>query len=159
MNDFSLTTVIARQPAVVFAFIAEPTNMTRWYDAVDHVTTSAGDPVGLGATFEVFRSLPGGRATNTVEITEYEPGRRITFESRRGPTPFRYTYILEPEHRGTRLTLQGRISSAGLMGPAAHLGGVATRLFKHGMKRNLDVLKGVLESEPWKGSSIEDKRR
>lgn len=148
MGDFSLTIAIEQQPAVAFAFIAEPTNMTRWYDAVDHVTITAGVPVGLGARFEIIRSLPGGRAINDVEITEYEPNRRITVESRQGPTPFRYTYTLEPIGDGTLLTLNGRISGAGLARPAAHLGTVATQLFKRGMKQNLDTLKSRVESEP-----------
>jgi uncharacterized protein YndB with AHSA1/START domain len=147
MGDFSLTIAIEQPPAVVFAFIAEPTNMTRWYDAVDQVTITAGIPVGLGATFEIIRSLPGDRAINDVEITEYQLNRRITMESRQGPTPFRYTYTLKPIGDGSVLTLDGRISGAGLPGPVAHLGAVATQLFKRGMKRNLDLLKGLVESE------------
>jgi uncharacterized protein YndB with AHSA1/START domain len=89
MGDFSLTVTIERPPADVFAFIAEPTTTTQWYDAVDHVTVTPGHPVGLGARFETIRSLPGGPVTNRVEITQYEPPSRVSVESRHGPTPFR----------------------------------------------------------------------
>jgi uncharacterized protein YndB with AHSA1/START domain len=158
MGDFSLTVAIEQQPAVVFAFIAEPTNMTRWYHAVDHVTITAGEPIGRGTRFETVRSLPGGRAINDVEIIDYEPNRRITFESPEGPTPFRYRYTLEPTGNHTVVTLEGRISGAGLPGPAAHLGPVATRLFKRGMKQNLDVLKRLVESEPPRRSTVKTRR-
>jgi uncharacterized protein YndB with AHSA1/START domain len=155
MGDFSLTIAIEQQPAAVaFAFIAEPTNMTRWYDAVDDVTITAGEPIGRGTRFETVRSLPGGRAINDVEITDYEPNRRITFESRQGPTPFRYRYTLEPTGNHTVVTLEGRISGAGLAGPTAHLGPVATQLFKRGMRQNLNVLKRLVESEPPRRSTV-----
>jgi uncharacterized protein YndB with AHSA1/START domain len=147
MGDFSLSVAIERPPAVVFAFITEPTNMTRWYDAVDHVAVTPGRPVGLGVTFEIRRSLPDGQVTNRVEITEYEPHRQFTFQSSHGPTPFRYRYTLEPTAVGTLLTLNGRITAAGLAGPPARLGAIATLLFKRGMKHNLAVLKAVVEAE------------
>ena len=96
MGDFSLTVTIEQPAATVFAFLGEPANMTRWYDAVDQVTIAAGVIVESGTKFEIARSLPGGPAINEVEVTEYMPSRRITFESRRGPTPFRYRYTVEP---------------------------------------------------------------
>jgi len=147
MNDFSLTMTIDQRPAAVFAFLAEPAYMTRWYDAVDYVDRTAGAPVEAGTKFEIGRSLPGGRATNLVKITEYEVNRRITLESQQGPTPFRYRYIVQPIGSGTKLTLDGRISSEGLAGPAAHLGAFATALFKRGMQRNLNLLKRLIESD------------
>jgi Polyketide cyclase / dehydrase and lipid transport len=122
--------------------------MTQWYEAVDHVTLTPGQPIGLGLTFEIIRSLPGGPVTNRVEITDYEPPSRITVESTHGPTPFRYGYTLEPIASGTLLRLDGRITTAGLPGPAAHLGPIATLAFKRGMKHNLAVLKAVIEARP-----------
>jgi uncharacterized protein YndB with AHSA1/START domain len=148
MGDFSLTIAIGRSPSDVFAFIAEPTTMTQWYDAVDHVAVTPGQPIGLGARFEIIRSLPGGPVTNRVEITQYEPPSRVTVESTHGPTPFRYRYTLEPTASGTLLRLDGRITTAGLTGPAAHLGPIATVFFKRGMKDNLTVLKTVVEAQP-----------
>ena len=85
--------------------------------AIERVEITAGVATGAGTRFEIVRSLPGGRAINEVKITEYEPSRRITMESQEGPTPFRYRYTLEPSADGTRLRLDGRISSTGLAGP------------------------------------------
>lgn len=106
MADFTLVIDIARSPAEVFAFIADLRNMPLWYDAVEEVTKTAPGAPGPGARYEVTRSLPGTRARNDVEFTEYAPDRRITLESRSGPTPFRYRYGLEPSADGTVLTLR-----------------------------------------------------
>lgn len=145
MEGFSLTTRISEPPEAVFAFLADPTTMTRWYEAVEHVAVRPGTRVGKGSRFQLTRSLPGGRAVNIVEITEYEPDRKFTVESRSGPTPFRYAYSLDVIEEGTALRLDGRISAEGLPGPAGHLGALATRLFARGMQRNLRTLKHLLE--------------
>lgn len=146
MEGFALTTSINKPPETVFAFLAEVANMTQWYEAVDQVAGHADTQVGKGSTFQMVRSLPGGRAVNVVEVTEYEPDRRLTLESRSGPTPFRYAYTLDATQEGTELTLDGRISAAGLPGPAEHLGPLAARLFARGMQRNLRTLKHLLEA-------------
>lgn len=145
MDGFSLTTNISAPPRAVFAFLAEVANMTRWYDAVEQVVLPPDTRVGQGSTFELVRSLPGGRVVNVVEVTEFEPHRRLTFESRSGPTPFRYAYTLDASEQGTTLSLDGRISAEGLPGPAGHLGPLAVRLFARGMQRNLRTLKHLLE--------------
>jgi uncharacterized protein YndB with AHSA1/START domain len=147
MDGFSLTTNINQPPATVFAFLADVANMTRWYDSVEQVALGHDTPAGKGSRFQLIRSLPGGRAVNVVEVTEYDPDRRLTLESRSGPTPFRYAYRLDAAEAGTTLTLDGQISAEGLPGPAGHLGPVAARLFARGMKRNLQTLKHVLEVE------------
>jgi hypothetical protein len=103
-------------------------------------------PTGVGARYEIMRSLPNGPAYNDVEIIEYTLNHQVTIESRDGPTPFRYRYRVEPSQEGAMLTLDSIISSAGLSGPAAHLGQLATQLFKHGMKQNLHEPKRILEA-------------
>ena len=142
MGDFTATVTIARLPEAVFAFLADPTNLPLWLEAVDGVAVDG--PPRRGARFRMARSLPGGRVVNDVELTEFDPGRRITFESRTGPTPFRYAYELQPTGDRTRVTLAGRISGEGLPVPVAALGNLATQLFKRGMQRNLRTLERLL---------------
>lgn len=146
MGAFHTAVDISRPPAAVFAFVAEAHNMPLWYDAVDHVAKTTNGPSGLGAHYDVTRSLPGGQVHNDVELTEHQPDRHVTLESRSGPTPFRYRYALEPTGQGTRLTLDGSISSAGLPGPIGQLDGLATQLFKRGMRHNLNQLKRIIEA-------------
>jgi uncharacterized protein YndB with AHSA1/START domain len=147
MGTFHLEIIIDRPSEDVFAFIADPTNMPLWYDAVEQVTKTSAGPATTGARYQIARSLPGGEAHNDVEITEYVANRGITLESRDGPTPFRYRYTLETNPQGrTTISLDGRISGAGLPGPGGHLDALATQLFKRGMRRNLHELKRVIEA-------------
>jgi uncharacterized protein YndB with AHSA1/START domain len=146
--SFQISLDIHRTPSELFAFIADFRNMPRWYEAVAQVTATTSGPAGVGTRFRMVRALPGGAAHNDVEVTSYRPDEEVTFASTSGPTPFRYHYRLAPVTGGTRLTLDGEISGAGLSGPAAHLGGLASRLFEQGMKKNLRVLKRVLETPP-----------
>jgi uncharacterized protein YndB with AHSA1/START domain len=146
MGAFQLVINIARPPTEVFRFIAEPRNMPVWYEAVDHVTKTTAGATGTGARYQIRRSLPAGLALNDAELTELIADRRVTLESRGGPTPFRYRYDVEPSPDGTLLTLDAHISSAGLPGPFAHLDRLTTQLFKQGMRQNLHELKRVLES-------------
>jgi uncharacterized protein YndB with AHSA1/START domain len=145
MGTFHLAVEISRPPPEVFAFVAEPLEMPLWYGAVDHVAKTTNGPTGLGARYEVVRSLPGGQTLNDVEVIEHQLDRHVTLESRSGPTPFRYRYALEPTGQGTRLTLAGHISNAGLPGPMGQLDGLATQLFKRGMRHNLNQLKRIIE--------------
>ncbi|GAB2808237.1 hypothetical protein GCM10027176_11590 [Actinoallomurus bryophytorum] len=145
--SFRISIDIQRSPSDVFAFVADFRNMPRWYEAVERVTATTAGSAGQGARFQMFRSLPDGHAINEVEVTSFQPEEEITFTSIEGPTPFQYRYRLEAISGGTRLTLDGQISAEGLTGPAAHLGGLAERLFSRGMKTNLRALKRIIEAQ------------
>jgi uncharacterized protein YndB with AHSA1/START domain len=145
MGTFRLQTTIDRPPDEVFAVVADPATMPLWYDAVTQATQTSPGSATTGATYQITRSLPGGLARNDVEISEHTPHRRVILESRAGPTPFRYCYTLEPDRSGTTLTLDARISGAGLPGRVSHFDRLATQLFKQGMRRNLHQLKRLVE--------------
>lgn len=145
MGSFRLTVEIQRPATDVYAFVAEPRNMPRWYDAVERVTKLTPASPSEAASYRITRSLPGGRVDNVVEVEATED-LAVNYESREGPTPFRYRYTIDADGTGTRLTLNADISSTGLPGPLARLDGVATRAFKRGMQHNLERLKHLVES-------------
>ncbi|QKG23491.1 SRPBCC family protein [Actinomadura verrucosospora] len=144
---FEISLRIHRPPAEVFAYVADFRNMPRWYQAVERVTATTTTATGKGAQFSMVRSLPGGSARNDVEVTAYTPGEEVAFSSTSGPTPFRYHYLIEPIPGGTRLTLNGQISGAGLPGPFANFDKFAEHLFKQGMNKNLNTLKRILHRD------------
>jgi Polyketide cyclase / dehydrase and lipid transport len=134
-------------PSEVFAFVADFRNMPRWYEAVEQVTATTSALFGTGTRFHMIRSLPGGLAHNDVEVTSCHVDKEITFTSVSGPTPFQYRYRFEPISNGTKLTLDGEISAAGLPGLAGHVGGdLASQIFKQGMRKNLEMLKRIIEA-------------
>jgi uncharacterized protein YndB with AHSA1/START domain len=145
MGAFQVSIDIACTPATVFPLVAEPSSMTRWYEAVNEVTITTDGATGRGTTYRIARSLPGGPATNVVEITDYDPDRHVTHESVHGPTPFRYSYTLEATLEGTKVVLDGRITGAGILGTATPADHLATQLFKRGMGKNLAALKQLAE--------------
>jgi len=147
MGTFQTTISIGRPPAEVFDLLADTEKTPLWYEAVVSATKIGSGPAGRGRRYRLVRALPGGLVENEVEITDYEPARRVTLTSVSGPTPFRYRYTLEPlaQGAGTRVILDGDITTEGLPVPAP-LRPIATRAFQHGMAQNLAVLKRIVES-------------
>ena len=124
MGTFRVTIDINRPAIDVFAFVAEPHNMPSWYEAVERVAEVTPRTPTAAASYEITRSLPGGRVDNIVDVAESAQELTVTVESREGPTPFRYRYAIEPNGDGSRLTLDADISSDGLPGPLARLDAV-----------------------------------
>ncbi len=144
---FTIDTDIARPPDVVFARLAAVEETPRWYSAVESAEPLTPAPLGVGSRFRMVRELPGGRAENEVEVTEFVPDQALTLQSRSGPTPFTYRYTLSPlAGGGTRLHLDGEISGAGLGGVAGLLAPLAPSLFARGMRTNLAAFKALVEA-------------
>jgi uncharacterized protein YndB with AHSA1/START domain len=145
MGTFHLTVRINRPATEVYAFVAEPRNMPRWYEAVDRVTELTPASASEPATYRITRSLPGGQVDNIVGV-ESTKDLAVSYESRDGSTPFRYRSTIDSDGTGTTVTLDADISSAGLPEPLAGLDALATRAFKRGMQHNLEHLKHLVES-------------
>jgi uncharacterized protein YndB with AHSA1/START domain len=148
MGTFEIAIRIARPASEVFDVLGDIEQTPSWYEAVVSATRTSPGPPGKGSRYRMVRSLPGGVVENEVEVTDYEPGRRVTLTSLSGPTPFQYRYTLEPVDGGdvTELTLVGDITADGLRGIPAALAPFATRAFRQGMGKNLDVLKRIVEA-------------
>lgn len=143
---FRVRIQIAHPPQVVFAHLADVENAPLWYEAVRRVDNPSGRPVALGAHVTFHREIGGRPLANCVEIAEFVPNACICFQSREGPTPFTYRYVLRPADGGTELTLEGEISGDGLPGPAALLGPLASQFFERGMRTNLEALRRWIEA-------------
>ena len=77
MGQFRLTIDIGRPPTEVIAFLAEPRNMPRWYDAVDDITQTTEGHGGIGTRYRVTRSLPSGQRV----MTSKSPSAKSTVAS------------------------------------------------------------------------------
>ncbi|HTE45886.1 MAG TPA: SRPBCC family protein [Gemmatimonadaceae bacterium] len=146
MGTFSIDIEIARGTRDVFAVVCDVRAMPRWYEAVKDVVELTPGVSGLGARYEIGRTLPGGAVRNEIAVTEYVADQLFTVESVSGPTPFRYRYTLEPLEQRTRLCLEGRITGDGLPGPLAHIDLLVTQLFKRGMGDNLREFSRLIEA-------------
>jgi uncharacterized protein YndB with AHSA1/START domain len=124
----------------VFAYVAAPEHFPAWNSAVTDVQplSAAGDH----AAFVMIRQLPTGVATNELRVVAVEPPRRFVLETTSGPTPFHYEYRFSEDDHATTIELDAQAdlgTLATLLGPLARHG------LEHGIRANLETLKGLLE--------------
>jgi len=115
-----VSSIIARQPAKVFAFVADVRNDPTWHTDVLEVRSSS-DVVGMGTVFDVKVKPSMGVSEGTMTVSELEPGRLIRFDGRMGRMGPTVTNICEPDAGGTRVTRRVEIEPPGLMRAMAPL--------------------------------------
>ena len=105
--------VIARPPEEVFNFLADPENDTRWRSGVLELKRVSGS--GVGARYAQAVKGPGGRRVPAdIEITEFEPGRLIGFQTVAGPVRPSGRYVLTSTDGGTNVRFELEAALAGL---------------------------------------------
>src|ERR687892_218820 len=99
---FENSITIGRDPAEVFAFLADFENVPKWNYAIVETTKTSPGPVGVGTTYRQTRSVPS-RSDERFEVTAFEPPRRVEVQGQIGPFQARISYLLEPSGSGARL--------------------------------------------------------
>jgi uncharacterized protein YndB with AHSA1/START domain len=126
----------------VFAFVADKENDPRWRHNVKEMQRVSGDGT-VGTRYHQVITGPRGDMEADIEITGYEPGRRVTFRTMAGPIQPEGSVDLIDEAGGTRLTfkLWAELSGAKkLMAPKA------AKSMKSEVNDSLDRLKQILET-------------
>src|SRR5215216_3954028 len=113
----------------VFAYVADPHNLPDWNSAVESVSPAGGN------RFVMRRRLPGGPATNEVEVTASDRPTRFAIRTISGPTPLRYRYEFEPADGGTLVTLLAEVELPRLL----------ARMLRRGVDANFATLRSILE--------------
>jgi uncharacterized protein YndB with AHSA1/START domain len=86
----------------VFAFLADPENDRQWRSGVLDLKHVSGR--GVGARYAQGVKGPGGRRIPAdIEITEFDPGQSIAFQTLTGPVRPRGRYLLSAAEGGTRV--------------------------------------------------------
>lgn len=116
MVDVTVSTKINRPVDQVFAFVADMENEPQWHtDALEVKRLSEGQ-VGKGTSFQVqFKPSPMGPSEGTVELVEFEPGRRIVARSELGNMKPTVTHVFEAADGDTSVTRRIQIETSGLM--------------------------------------------
>lgn len=144
MARIEASVVIDRPIDEVFEFVSNPENDSQWQSGVLESGQTSEGPMGVGATSREVRQFLGRRIESTVEITEYEPKRKIGFKSTSGPIPFKVAYMFEPVEGGTKLSTVGEAEPGGFFKMAEP---IAMRMFEREMKGNFANLKDILEAQ------------
>ncbi len=96
---------IERPIADVFAYWADLENGSEWASAVIERTKITDGPVGVGTRYRAVEQFPGRKVQFTVEITEFEPNRRMAAIWEGLPVEAGWVATFEEFNGGTRLTM------------------------------------------------------
>jgi uncharacterized membrane protein len=109
MAKLEFSTVINRPIEEVFAFLSNPENSSKWHLRGNEVKMTSQGPIGVGTTYRSVRTFLGRRIESETGFTEYEPNRKITLKSKRGPMPTKSQWTFDSVAGGTRvdLTIEG----------------------------------------------------
>jgi len=113
---YELAVEIARPPAEVYAYLADPTHLPDWQEDVQEVRDAPGGPLVPGAIFTEVRSFLGKRAESTLEVTAAEPGRELSLRTVAGPVRVEIRHLLEPAGEGTLIRVEAEADAGKLFG-------------------------------------------
>jgi carbon monoxide dehydrogenase subunit G len=140
---YELAVEIARSPAEVYAYLADPAHLPDWQEDVEEVRDAPGGPLAVGQTFTEVRSFLGKRAESTLEATAAEPGRELSLRTVAGPVHVTIRHLLEPAGEGTLVLVEAEADAGRLLG----LGGpLLRRAAERRARGDFDRLKALLEA-------------
>ncbi|GEM_PF-813117 len=129
----------------VFVFISNVENLPKFQSDVVQSRPLSGEPMRAGTKFEEVVNILGKKVETVCEVTEYQPTRRFGFRSiSSSRIAYGGTIDLEPNGRGTRVTIHADVALKGWMRVVEPL--FKTEL-KQGVKKELRALKALLEDE------------
>jgi uncharacterized membrane protein len=128
----------------VFAFVADLDNLPTWQPGVVSASQTSSGPVGVGATARVLRDLMGQRVTVDLEVTDFDPGRRLGLSSAAGGLSISAAMDLEPRNEATLVKISTEIRSRSPF--LAPLEGMAARVAEDDMTAGLRRLKDAIEA-------------
>ena len=140
MPEASNETMIAQPPEVVFAYLANAENDPEWRPGVVEIERVRGD--GVGTRYRQIMSSGRRRINADIEITEYEPDRRLAFRTVVGPVRPTGTYELTPADGGTTVRFSLRADLPGvkkLMTPMVRRTMVSEVANLENLKRRLEA--------------------
>jgi uncharacterized protein YndB with AHSA1/START domain len=140
---FTNTITIGREPGEVFSYLADLEHLPEWNYAIQTTTKVTPGPVGVGSRYHQIRTIPV-RREESLEVVEYDEGRRLTVEGSLDAFRARLEYVLQPQGEGTVLTNTVDLVASGALRLVAP---VATRQIRSAVAANLEVLKQLLESD------------
>ena len=144
MVHFEFAETINRPPEEVFAYLTDPGKLALWQGGVSEAYQETDGPMDVGTRVTEVRGLLGRRMESTLEITAFEPTRRVDFKVIKGPVPFSVRQTLEPSDGGTRISGVVEGEPGGFFKLAEPL---VARAAERQVKADLATLKDLLEAE------------
>jgi uncharacterized protein YndB with AHSA1/START domain len=139
--QFTNTIRIERPAAEVFAYLADLENLPQWNYAIGETRKTSDGPVGVGSRYLQVRTIPD-HSEEALEVTGFEPDRRLTIRGDLGPFHGDVSYKLDPAQGGTILTNTMDLKASGAVRGIAPLASIRV---KAAVATNLNALKRLLE--------------
>jgi uncharacterized membrane protein len=135
---------VDRPPGEVFAYLEDAENNPGWIPNMRSCRWTTAPPVGVGSRYEQVSAFLGREIRTSFEVTEHDPGRLVTIESRAGSSfPITVTRMVDPRpDGGSRVTER-------VQGDPSGFYAIATPILRAMVTRNVERdyrnLKRVLE--------------
>src|SRR5262245_26391050 len=142
MINIDLGTLIDKPVKDVFAFVANPNNMSKWNSAVVSLQQITPGEVGVGTKFKSVGEAMGRRIEGEMQVVAFEPDSKCGFQLQAGPMQMNLTMTFKPVGTGTKLSLNAQGNPGGIFKLAE---GVMAGQMKSLMEGNLTKLKSALE--------------
>lgn len=137
-------TKIARPPAEVAAFAADPDRAPLWYANIVSVAWQTPRPLAVGSRFAFEARVLGRTLSYVYEVTVHNPAHKLVMRAREGPFPMETAYTWHETRDGhTRMTLRNVGEPTGtfrLMRP------VLETMMRTTNRRDLEKLRSLLEA-------------
>src|SRR5688572_3998586 len=136
MINLDLGTLIDKPVQDVFAFVANPNNMSKWNSAVVSLQQITPGAVGVGTRFKSVGEAMGHRIEGELQVVTYEPDTKCGFQMQAGPMQMNLTLSFKPVGTGTKLSLNAQGNPAGIFKLAEGvLAGRVKTLMEENLKR------------------------
>ena len=131
---------IARPADEVFALLTDVSRVPEWQASA--VDSRADGPLAEGVRIHERRSFLGHEGETELEVTAFEPGRRLALRTLRGPVKLSIDHVLEERDGRTALQVTAQGRPHGLL----RLAGPAVRArARQELRRDFERLKAILE--------------
>ena len=128
---FKISAVLDTPIEDVWAFVSDVTNQDHWVAGMSGSGVVGGGAIGVGSEVMGTSRFPGRDDTVIVEVTEFEPPRRVSWRSTSGGVfPFITQIVLTAQGENTTgfsydvTTISNSVASALMMGPLRPLMGL-----------------------------------
>ena len=128
----------------VFAYVADPTKAPEWSSIALECTPEGGGPIGVGSRIRTVGKFLGRRLESTLEVTEYDPPRKLAMRAVSGPVHTDIERRLESIGQGTRYHSALTGESDGLFKLADPIVAV---LMRRTVETDHQTLKALLEAK------------
>jgi uncharacterized protein YndB with AHSA1/START domain len=135
-----LTVEIARPATDVFAFLTDVSRVPEWQASA--IEARADGPLAEGIRIQERRHFLGHDAETELEVSAFEPERRLALHALRGPVTLSIDHVLEEKDGRTSLHVTAEGRPHGLLRLA---GPAVTAKARQELRRDFDRLKAILE--------------